>query len=402
MKQPTSAITTPKRSWKARIMCSGLAWLLLVMPLITSCHSHDDPEPDPTVQTILWYFPWSGNDYDAGLYYHFRSNITEVELAIKERKTMANARLLVCLASRPYEATLFEIKYEGNKILRDTLVQYSNINFTSEETILRVINDTKGYAPALRYGMMIGCHGLGWVPASHLATARQAPRRRYFGGEKGYRTDITTLASAISNSNTHMDFILFDDCYMANIEVAYDLRHVTDHLIASTSEIMARGLPYQDLWAHLSPTPQFSEVCNSYYDFYSTYTYPYGTLAAIDCREIEAFAALMRQANETHTLSINDTYRVQQLDGYAPAVFFDCGDYIAKLCADDPALVNQLNDVLQRLVPSKVATKKIFSVLNGSHTIDVNTFSGITISDPTINTDFVAEKTRTAWWQATH
>ena len=44
---------------------------------------------------------------------------------------------------------------------------------------------------------------------------------RYFGGtEHFYQTNISTLAAAISQSKMHMQFVMFDDCYMSNIEVA--------------------------------------------------------------------------------------------------------------------------------------------------------------------------------------
>ena len=35
-----------------------------------------------------------------------------------------------------------------------------------------------------------------------------------------------------------MEYILFDDCYMSSIEVAYELKDVTKYLIGSTSEMM--------------------------------------------------------------------------------------------------------------------------------------------------------------------
>ena len=58
------------------------------------------------------------------------------------------------------------------------------------------------------------------------------PMTRYFGGLNAqYQTDITTLAKGISNAGLKMEYILFDDCYMSSIEVAYALKDVTDYLI---------------------------------------------------------------------------------------------------------------------------------------------------------------------------
>jgi len=370
---------------------------------LLSCHHHHEPEPEPTDQTILYYFPWSGNAKgSAGLYSDFQNNIREIENAITKRQTMANARLLVCMANKPYEAVLFEIKLDKGTTVRDTLATYSNVDFTKKETIRGFINDAKGYAPSLRYAMMIGCHGMGWLPVDDDASAKtNLARRKYFGGDKGFRAEITTLADAISESQTHLDFILFDDCYMANVEVAYDLHRVADHLIASTSEIMARGMPYEDIWQYLSPTPNYEVVCNAYHKFYSDYSYPYGTLAAIDCREVEAFAQLMAEANATHTFNEDDREWLQALDGYTPPIFFDCGHYIDFLCFGDSELLSPLTQQLQRLVPFKVNTPSVFSTIDHPHTVAIDRFSGITISDPSVN-DKADGKEHTAWWKATH
>ena len=48
-----------------------------------------------------------------------------------------------------------------------------------------------------------------------------------------------------------MNYILFDDCYMSTVEVAYDLREVTNYLIASTSEMMAYGMPYHKILKYI-------------------------------------------------------------------------------------------------------------------------------------------------------
>ena len=47
---------------------------------LLSCHHHHEPEPEPTDQTILYYFPWSGNAKgSAGLYSDFQNNIRSIQ-----------------------------------------------------------------------------------------------------------------------------------------------------------------------------------------------------------------------------------------------------------------------------------------------------------------------------------
>ena len=78
-------------------------------------------------------------------------------------------------------------------------------------------------------------------------------------------------------------------------------------------------------------------------------------------------------------------------------------DYVSKLCSD-PDLLEQFNEQLKRAVPFKRNTKQYFTAISSSYygeRIDINTFSGITISDPSTNPG-ASKKNETAWYIATH
>lgn len=60
-----------------------------------------------------------------------------------------------------------------------------------------------------------------------------------------------------------MEYILFDDCYMSSLEVAYDLRHVTRHLIACPTEIMVYGMPYSHIGEIPTTAPSVRPSINS-------------------------------------------------------------------------------------------------------------------------------------------
>lgn len=120
--------------------------------------------------------------------------------------------------------------------------------------------------------MIIGSHGVGWLPANY----HEKPKTRFFGGTTlEYQTDISTLTQSIKNANMQMQYIMFDDCYMSTIEVAYDLREVTHYLIGCTSEIMAYGMPYNKMWKELSSiSPNYQQITDIFYNFYSNYNTP--------------------------------------------------------------------------------------------------------------------------------
>lgn len=359
-------------------------------------------------QTVFMYLPWSTN-----LTSNFKQNINDLRKVVA-KNVLKNERIIVFMCTKATEAFLFELVYEDGKDVRKTYkkYEYPSPSYTTADGIAAILNDVETYAPAKRYAMIIGCHGLGWIPVSNTqsrskfsATKRHweyenVPMTRLFGGlSPEYQTDITTLAKGISSVGLKMEYILFDDCYMSGVEVAYDLKEVTKHLIASTSEVMAYGMPYAEIGEYLIGKVNYKEICDGFYSFYSNYTaMPCGTLAVTDCSELEKLATIMKDINSQHTFDATSVGTLQRLDGYSPVIFFDCWDYVSKLCSD-PGLLAQFKEQLDRTVLFKRNTDYYYTMTKGK--IKIDTFSGITISDPSTSAE-AAKKEETAWYMATH
>ena len=353
------------------------------------------------------YLPWSTDLVSA-----FSTNISDMEKAIA-KKGLDRERVLVFISTTATEATLFEITEENGKCKRSTLKDYKNPALTTKEEITRILKDVKSFAPANRYAMTIGCHGMGWVPVSkgktrylsqekpHWEYEGGGPMTRYFGGKSSeYQTDITTLAKGIAEAGMKMEYILFDDCYMSSIEVAYDLREVTDFLIGSPCEIMAYGMPYAEIGGYLLGDTDYKAICEKFHTFYSNYSTPCGTIGVTDCSELEPLVQIMKEINNRYEFDETKINSIQTLDGYSPTLFFDFGDYVAKLC-DDTNLLNQFRTQLQRTVPYKRHTDTYYTMNPRGRQIKINTFSGVTVSDPSANS-LAETKTETAWYKATH
>lgn len=387
-----------------------LALMFLPLFVITSCTDSDEPADIPvhTSQTVIMYFPWSGND----IYRYFLENIKDFETAIVNNHGMSNNSLIVFIAEDGNTSHLIHITYENNECRRDTLKEYdfNSCNYTTAAGITSIINDAAAACPNKTYALTIGCHGMGWIPVNRSTTFSLKAAAgsslnyyptRYFGhsSDNKYQTDITTLAAGIAATGIKMQYILFDDCYMSNVETAYELRNVTDYLIASTCEIMIDGMPYDVIGIDLLNN-NYKGVADGFYDFYSTSTRPYGTIAVTDCREIGVMADIMLQINTAYPDGVSSTTDIQDLDGYSPTIFFDFGDYVAKLCTDQ-SLLTLFNEQLERLVPYKAYTPEYYCGSTGN-TKDIETFSGLTISDPTSDSSVAGEIYSTAWYKATH
>ncbi len=378
---------------------------LLFIAATVSCCKDEEKNVQPNKKTLFIYMPWSSN-----LTNYFYTNLTDMEQAIK-KTGLANERVIVFFSSSSTEASMFEITYENGATKRTTLKTYAYPAFTTEAGITSILNDMKGFAPAQTYDMVIGCHGMGWLPVNSTRTSRAAslqkhhweyenvPTTRYFGGTSSlYQTDISTLASALKNAGIKMEYILFDDCYMSDVEVAYELRNVTAYLIACPTEIMSYGMPYSLIGEHLLGTPDYQAICDKFYSFYSTYTVPCGTMGITDCSQMEKMASVMKEINSKYKFDTTLTDQIQRLDGYSPVIFFDYEDYVTHLCKDEQLLA-RFKQQLALTVPYKTHTPQYYSMNRGRETIRV--FSGTTISDPSTNS-WAVDKTRTGWYLATH
>lgn len=369
--------------------------------------------PAVVPRTVLMYFPWSGN-----LTSYFRQNIADMERIVAQG-LLGDERLLVFFMDTQTHAVLFELLHDDGASSRLEIKEYSTApDFTTAEGIASILDAARQAAPADRYAMTIGSHGMSWLPVS-AASARAMtadggaereyweweeegrPLTRWFGGtEPAHRTEIGTLADGIRAAGMKMDYILFDDCYMSSVEVAYALQEVTDHLIGSTCEIMAYGFPYAEMGRYLFGETDYAAICRAFHDFYSTYRDPYGTIGVTVCAELKGLADVMRRINARYTFDERRLDDLQALDGYTPVRFFDLGDYVRRLCTDD-ALLSEFEERLERVVPADYRrhTPEYYSMSSGAHPI--RTFSGITCSDPSIS-PATSAKRETAWWKATH
>ncbi|MDE5876820.1 MAG: hypothetical protein K2H47_04915 [Muribaculaceae bacterium] len=378
--------------------------------LFTACSESDTPlsEEVGNEKTLLMYMPWSSN-----LTGYFYQNIKDMESCIEEMGGLDNERVIVFISTTSTEASLFEIKYENGQCQRVDLKSYSYPAFTTETGITQILDDVIYYAPAKRYSMIIGCHGMGWLPVNASRALRSqekfhwdytdVPLTRYFGGTtREFQTDISTLSAAIENSGVKMEYILFDDCYMSSIEVAYELKDVADYLIASTCEVMAYGMPYSTMGKHLLGTPDYGAVCDDFHEFYSNYPVPCGTLSVTDLSHIDDMASLMKQINHSYSFDDYQRGRLQNLDGYSPTIFYDFGDYVNLLFEQNSAstdLKTEFEVQLNQLIPYKTNTEQFYTATRGP--IKIYRYSGITTSDPSVS-QRAADKNKTKWYYATH
>ncbi|MBO5741194.1 MAG: hypothetical protein J6R54_04345, partial [Bacteroidaceae bacterium] len=206
----------------------------------------------------------------------------------------------------------------------------------------------------------------------------------------GLQMNIPTLRGVLETL-PHMEFILFDACAMQSIEVAYELRNVTDYIIGSPTEIHAEGAPYDMI---LGPMMR-GDVLEVVKQYYATYQSWDGVvISLLDCRKMEAFAQatakVMPQFSEV--IKTNGVEGVQIYQPYSsqtewkPEPFDMEGAMYHTL---DSASFAEWKTALDQILLYKNATSSWTSVFSGyshCHLTDPDHYAALSIFLPTRNT----------------
>ena len=398
----------------------------------TGCSEEAFDTDSVNKQTILVFYPWTGSQSSTGLLGYLQNNIDSISDGIIDRKGLNNSRVLVFLSDKYNHSTLYDLQYNATtkSVDRVPLKEYEGASYASAEGIADIMNEVKTKASALNYALIVGVHGCGWTYASDWSRypyyARpsvtrpsdnnfsgiqfgpdpNAPLTRFFGSVSLAENamDISTLAEGIRESGLKMQYILFDACYMSNIETAYELKDVTNYMIASGSEIMAAGLPYRSMWSYLnSPTPNYSGIVSTSVNFYkNNSSAPFCNLAAIDCRQVEKLASVMKDINAENQLQASvNLDSIQHLDGFRPNLFYDLETYVDSL-RPSGYLLDQFKSQLKLTIKASDHTDEAYTCIYSSDSFKIKNYCGITVSDPSQHSVAIKGREKTGWWKATH
>lgn len=385
-------------------------------------------------QTILVFLPWTGGNSSIGLTEALSNNIDSICAGITDKKGLNNTRVLVFFSNNANNSTLFELTYNDvtKEVSRTPIKTYEGSAYNSANGFADLLNEVRQNAEALNYALIIGGHGCGWSCADDwINYPNQAksfntqqtfdtsfsgiqfgadpnnPTTRFFGSvdRKENSIDLSTLAEGIKQSGIKMQYILFDVCYMGNVETAYELKDVTNYLIATSSEIMAKGIPYRSMWSYLNgTTPNYSSLVNGIVNFYKNSNSPYCNMAAIDCRQLDALANVMKEINQKYTFDTTIPLdSIQPLDGFLPHLSYDMAVYVDSL-KPNGYLKEQFSNQLKKTVKAAAHTDCAYTALRlyPEVTIKIKNYCGLSISDPSQHPVAIRGKEKTGWWKATH
>jgi Clostripain family. len=235
--------------------------------------------------------------------------------------------------------TLWQLKKtKNNKVQMKSLKTYDEQNSLDTDVMSSIIRETFSEFKADEKYLLLWSHGSGWLPSKNF-TPNKAPMKRSFGVDARPATayqEIWDLRSSIEKSGVYFDAIIFDACHMASVEVAYELKEVTDYLIASPTEVQGRGFPYADLAPLFGMTqlaPQ--RICEAYMNYYDgSSPEKTGAISLISTAGLDELASCIFFLRRLYTFDINCIYSTQQYGRSITGLtrsFYDLKDLYAHL-----------------------------------------------------------------------
>ncbi len=323
-----------------------LPLLLFAAMLLAGCHSHCDPQPQQTAagtpgdtlaRTVIVYVEAENSlsDFATADSLEIAAGLGAMQPSARVVAVIDDAhgtRLCAGTAGTPLQTVR---TYTGNPTLTDSL------------TMLTILRDIVTTYPADNYGLVLWSHASGWVPARQARLPRRSfgidSGRRSLADNSGTEMDITTLAQVLAQV-AHFDYILFDACFMQSVEVAYELRHVADYIIASPAEIPGNGAPYHLLMPLLAAVPaDAAAITDTYADYYETGAGVYnggGTeLSVVATSQMELLAEATRR-HVAGLMGYRSTPDCSQVQMFAPygwrTTFTECYDAASLMHANLP------------------------------------------------------------------
>jgi hypothetical protein len=189
-----------------------------------------------------------------------------------------------------YVKTSFDKSYllrisadQAGQTVTDTLKTYEDENSADAAFMQRVIADARALCPARSYGLVLWSHATSWAPPVNRPVTPES-----FGYDNEKEIDIIDLEKILPDD---LEYILFDACSMASMEVCYQLRHKARYILASPSEVLSTGFPYDQITNHLfEGLPGLQQTAQQFLSYYKAQEglYASATVSLIDTRALEA------------------------------------------------------------------------------------------------------------------
>lgn len=303
---------------------------------------------------------------DNDLYTYAEKNIQDIE---NQWNSHFDGNFVVALDipayARKKRPSVFKIEKDKNIEIIPYSADFQSSNPKTMKTILEKI---KRQFPSEKYTLILWSHGTGWLPQDFDLQQDSDIPSKSFGKEKYAEMSIFDLKEALPDSG--FETIIFDACFMASVEVLYELRQKSKFFIASSAEILQTGFPYEKLTPLFFTENSPKKWAETFFNFYNEKKGVYQS-ATISVTDNHFFDDL---ANSVKKIAFSDNFsnflveknKIQSFDRTKKPIFFDFYDYFSHFDTEN------IKHSLEKLVIYKANTP-IFA-----KKFSIKTHSGLT------------------------
>ncbi len=320
-------------------------------------------------------------------------------------------------------------KTSKGKVISDTLKVFGKETIAaSPSTLSAVLNLVKEKFPAKGYGMVVSSHGSGWLPAGYyyspsrfendhkgeVGTSRQGiaaqsvghPRLPvpegdlpdtdpFYGMTRSIGQDYTkdsyyghemSVSEFVDAIPYHLDYILFDMCYTAGVEMAYALKDKADYLGLSPAEVLGDGMfNYTKITSFLlnRETPDLEGLFKDSFEMYDKQSglYRSSTVNLVRTSGLDNLASVCARMINEYSDALADA-PVDDIQGYyrqGRHYFYDLVDIFEK-CGASKADLEDLDKAVDGCVIYKNSTGQFLE------DYDIKAYSGFSMYLPCAGT----------------
>ncbi|MDO4497354.1 MAG: clostripain-related cysteine peptidase [Bacteroidales bacterium] len=322
-----------------------LKWIFgaLTLLCLASCKDNDpivkpDPQPLKSEHTLLIYICG-----DNSLSSIVNPNIRDAQEGLLSSSHPLNLIIYKDNNDRGEAGypSLFQLRVKSDHTL-DTLYLKkwdTEKNSADFEHFAEVVSTTfKQYDTPIK-GLEIWGHGRSWIPNVHVE-----PKSRFVSVDGNKFMELWEMHEALDRTAVHLNYILFDACFMGTAEVAYELRNNCDWILASPAEDPDKGYPYTPFIERLSEVSASNDasripnVLKKCIDSFAEFYVDRGTIALYDESKMEplhtAYKKLLTDyADFYNEVPTNPSHYEAKLQHYGRTAtgdryhFYDLGDF---------------------------------------------------------------------------
>lgn len=357
---------------------------LTVIAFISTACAKDEPLPEPKPErcrrTVLVYQVANNN---LGISGYNEMDIKEMRQGAANGYIPDDCRFLVYNAGPYNDPLLLEICKDGV----DTLKVYnSDILSVSSQRMYEVFDDVNTFAPSEELGLILWSHGSGWVQDGMADDADYASPLS-FGSERGKTMNVTTLANVLSNIQ-QLSFLYFDCCYMASVETLYELKDVAPVIVASATELLVYGMPYdENMSCFFSDDEALVGAARNTFALYDSMqgSSRTCTMSVVKTEGLSYLSDICAEIFSQASAALPSSYRPQRFMArdYSSCLYFDMEDYIKVLCLGTDgseqfegaeALFAKYQDAMASCIKYKASTPRLWNEIDIEHHCGMSTY----------------------------